>query len=505
VPVVPLPRVVVIGLGPAGSELAPVAALDAIAAIPTRFLRTARHPSASILEGAPTFDRLYETADTFADVYGAIADELVAAAEAEGTVLYAVPGSPFVLERSVRHLLADPRVAVTVIPALSFLDLAYGRLGIDPVEAGIRLVDGHEFAIAAAGERGPLLVAHAHARSVLSEIKLAVDDVRGDVREPSIDGAPALEVVILQRLGLPDEEVTTVPWSELDRSVEPDHLTCLYIPRLAAPVGQELVRFHDVVRRLREECPWDRVQTHDSLTRYAIEEVYELVEAIGGRTDSADPDEAIEEELGDVLLQVFLHSAIAEQEGRFTVADVAAGITEKMVRRHPHVFGTVEVSGAEQVVRNWEEIKAAEKGLEPAGGAVATFASVPGDLPALAYARELSSRASKAGFDWEDGVGALEKVAEELDEVRDAFAEPDEPGGRSALRSELGDLLFAIVNVARHRGVDPESALRTAAAKFRRRVEQCQALAAERGIDTRTAGLEALDALWDEVKAAERA
>ena len=270
-------------------------------------------------------------------------------------MVYAVPGSPYVLERSVRHLLTDERVTVRIVPGLSFLDLAYGRLGIDPVEAGVRLVDGHEFAEAAAGERGPLLVAHAHAPWVLSDIKLAAD------------GSGDEEVVVLQRLGLPDEHVTSVTWADLDRSIEPDHLTCLYVPHLGEPVGHELVRFHAIVRRLREECPWDRQQTHASLTRYAVEEIYELVEAIGEldtERASGDADAALEEELGDVLLQVFLHAAIAEQEGRFSVADVASTITEKMVRRHPHVFGDVAVSGAEHVARNWDAIKAAEKGSD---------------------------------------------------------------------------------------------------------------------------------------------
>ena len=190
----------VVGLGPAGPELVTAAALDA-----HRRSRTAAScgrraiPSAAVVADATTFDHLYEEADTFADVYTAIADELVAPRTSDGAVLYAVPGSPFVLERSVRHLLADPRVDVAVVPGLSFLDLAYARLGIDPVEAGVRLVDGHEFAVAAAGERGPMLVAHAHARSVLSDIKLAVDGAgRRD------------EVVVLQRLGLPDEAVLTV-------------------------------------------------------------------------------------------------------------------------------------------------------------------------------------------------------------------------------------------------------------------------------------------------------
>ena len=184
----------------------------------------------------------------------------------------------------------------------------------------------------------------------------------------------------------PDERVTSVTWADLDRSIEPDHLTCLYVPHLGEPVGHELVRFHGIVRRLREECPWDRQQTHASLTRYAIEEIYELVEAIGALDPdgtAGDADAALEEELGDVLLQVFLHAAIAEQEGRFSVADVASTISEKMVRRHPHVFGDVAVSSAEHVALNWDAIKAAEKGQDAAGS---PLAGVPGALPALAYA-----------------------------------------------------------------------------------------------------------------------
>ena len=266
------------------------------------------------------------------------------------------------------------------------------------------------------------------------------------------------------------------------------------MPHVTEPVGAELVRFHGIVRRLRDECPWDRQQTHQSLTCHAVEEVYELIEAIGRLDGSGATDEALEEELGDVLLQVFLHSAIAEQEGRFSIADVAAGISEKMVRRHPHVFGSTTVSGADQVARNWEAIKAAEKG---GGVGMSSVDGVQGDLPALAYARELSARAAKAGFDWDVPEGTLDKVAEELDEVRDAFDDP------AAVGTEIGDLLFATVNLARHRGVDPEAALRQAAAKFRRRIQACEALAAERDIDTRTASLPVLDALWDEVKATE--
>lgn len=478
------PRVVVIGLGPGPDELATAATLAAVERIPHRYLRTARHPSAGLVPGATSFDDVYEAADDFDAVYRTIVDRLVAAATEHGEVLYAVPGSPLVLERSVRWLRADERVDTEVLAALSFLDLAYDRLGIDPVEARLTLVDAHEFATAAAGQTGPLLVAHTHNRRVLSDVKLAVDD------------EPAEPVTVLQRLGLPDEAVFTVAWADLDRSFEPDHLTAVYVPSLAAPVGGELVRFAEVVARLRRECPWDRKQTHRSLARYAVEETYELVEAIDALGDDGEGDDELTGELGDVLLQVVLHSAIAEQEGRFTLADVARGITEKMVRRHPHVFDDVTVDGADHVIANWEAIKRAERADEPAP--TSALDGVNGHLPALAYARELSSKAAKVGFDWDDPRDTIAKVREELDEVIEAWDDPDH------VADEIGDLLLTVVNMARHRSVDPEVAMRTAAAKFRRRFQACEALAAERGVDLATAGLPALDALWGEVKRAER-
>jgi tetrapyrrole methylase family protein/MazG family protein len=483
------PRVVVVGLGPGSPEHVTGETLSAIERIPHRFLRTRRHPSAQLVPDAVSFDELYESADTFDAVYIELADRLVRAAIDHGEVMYAVPGSPLVLERSVRYLLADERVECTVLPAISFLDVAYARLGIDPVDVGLRLVDGHEFAVAAAGERGPLLVAHTHAQWVLSDIKLAVEDASGDE-----------EVVILQRLGTPDEAITRTTWAELDRTVEPDHLTAIYIPRLATPVGAEYVRFHQLARTLREQCPWDIEQTHRSLIPYLIEETYEVVDALE-RLDPDDPttDEHLVEELGDLLYQIEFHATIAEQQGRFTVADVARGIHDKLVRRHPHVFGPDElgpvvVDGVETVLRNWDEIKRAEKGVS--GAPASVLDGIPGSFPALSYAREVQKRAAKVGFDWPDVDGALAKIAEEAGELAEATstAEPD------AVRDELGDLLFAVVNVARHLGVDPESALRAASQKFRTRFAALETLVRVRGIDFTTAGLGQLDALWEEVK-----
>ena len=463
-------RIVVIGLGPAGPELVTAAALDALDRIPHRYVRTMRHPAASVVKDAVSFDDVYERASTMDGVYEAIVDSLVEAARAHGEVVYAVPGSPSVAERTVallRSRAGADVVEVEVVPAMSFLDLAWSHVG-DPVASGIRLVDGHRFVEEAGGERGPLLVAQCDSVDVLSTVKLAYD------RE-----APS-HAVVLQRLGMPDERVFEVEWADLDRLVVPDHLTSIVIPNGAPAVGAELVRFAEVVRQLREDCPWDRKQTHESLVRYVIEETYEVVEAIA----SGDPG-VLEEELGDLLLQVFLHAAIAAQDGSFTIADVAAGITEKMVRRHPHVFGDVEVADADEVATNWERIKADEK------PAVAhPFDSVPAALPALSYATELSRKAAKVGFEWPDIDGVWDKLDEEVRELR------EDPGSLD----ELGDVLMVVVNLARHLGHDAEGALRVASAKFRRRFDGVVALAEERGIDLSTCGLDALEALWQEVK-----
>ena len=223
------PAVTVVGLGPGGREHVTVETLAAIERIPHRYLRTGRHASADLMPGAVTFDHLYESAQRFEDVYAAIVEALVAAAADYREVLYAVPGSPLVLERSVHSLLADDRVRCDVLPAMSFLDVAWARLGIDPVERAVRLIDGHEFSTGAAGATGALLVAHTHANWVLSDIKLAIDDPSG-----ALDATP---VVLLHALGTPDEAVVHTTWAEMDHTIEADHLTSLYIPSLTTPVG----------------------------------------------------------------------------------------------------------------------------------------------------------------------------------------------------------------------------------------------------------------------------
>jgi tetrapyrrole methylase family protein/MazG family protein len=476
-----MPTVVVVGLGPGDPSLVTSDTLATIQSIPVRFLRTAQHPSAHLVPDATTFDHVYDSADSFSDVYSTIATALADAAHEHETVLYAVPGSPLILERTVALLRTHPNITVRTHAAVSFLDEVWRALNIDPVEAGITLVDGHQFSTAAANNTGPMLVAHTHANWVLSDIKLSIDD-------PD----PTTPVVLLHHLSLPDEQIISTTWADMDHVINADHLTSLYIPQLGTPVGEEMAAFHQLARTLRQECPWDVEQTHQTLVRYLLEETYEVVDAIA-HLDPNDPstDDNLIEELGDVLYQIEFHAAIAEEEGRFSMADVARTAHEKLVARHPHVFGDVVVGSAAEAEANWEAIKSVEKSER-----VGIFDGVVDAAPSLSLAAKVQKRASRVGFDWPDVAGPLAKLQEEFSEVTQAQALND----AVALESEVGDLLFSMVNVARHLDIDPETALRAAVRKFRLRVEAVQSLATERGLSMPDLSLTQLDELWEVVK-----
>ena len=439
----------VVGLGPAGPDLVTAGTLDVIASTPHRFLRTDWHPAASVVPDAVTFDHLYDTADTFDEVYRSIVDELAAAAEAAAasgaSVLYAVPGSPVVAEHTVELLLVDPRVDVVVHPALSFLDLTWVRLGIDPAELGVRVVDGHRYDSEGAGERGPLLVAQCSDRNVLSDIKLSVEDP-GDAT-----------VTILQRLGLDDEVLLEVPWSEMDRSVEPDHLTSLWIPSVPPSAAARVGRLDAVMHRLRDEDPWKAEQTHDSLKKYLLEESYEVLEAIDAYDpDSGDGADELCGELGDLLYQVVFHSAIAEEAGWFSLGDVADAIHDKLVRRHGHVFDPERSDGptpsVDDLVSDWEHGKRAELGRD------SVFDGIPTTLPALARALKV--------------VRKTEAIGAPADPPATS-ARPGQEAGDPA--AQLGEQLFALVQEAQRAGVDPEDALRRATDRRMAQVRQHEA------------------------------
>jgi tetrapyrrole methylase family protein/MazG family protein len=428
------------------------AALDAFATAPRAYVRTARHPAATsmVASGAVALDAHYEQAERFEEVYDAIVETLVAAAAELGWVAYGVPGSPLVAEATVERLREDDRIELVVIPGMSFVDLAWERLGVDPFAVRARTVDAARFASDAAGDRGPLLVAQAWSNALLSDIKVAPEH------------APT-EAVLLHHLGLPDEIVRTVAWEDLDRTLEPDHLTSIWIPVLDEPVASELVRAAEVVRILRTQCPWDAEQTHLSLTRHLLEETYEALEAIDAIGDGSNPDavDHLEEELGDVLCQVLFHATIAAEEGLFNLADVAGRLADKLVHRHPHVFGGADAPAAGDVLERWEQQKVEEKGR---GG---LLEGIPLALPALALAAKYERRSATAGL----GVATTGWNQAALAEAIAQLFSGD--GAR------IGSLLFECAGLAAAIGVDPEDATRRAAAAFRARFEAAEHAAAE--------------------------
>lgn len=429
-----------VGLGPAGPDLCTTATLVAIDEHPHRLVRTVRHPAVSVLgDAVVALDHHYESAASFTAVYAGVVEEVVAAAEVHSQILYAVPGSPMVAEHTVELLLADDRVDVTLVPALSFLDLAWVRLGVDPLDDGVRIVDAHRFPVEAAGERGPLLVAQVDTPAVLADVVAAVVD------------PPDEMVTVLQGLGTADERIVEALWDDLPDVVDPDHLTSLFVPRLAAPIAAEVQRFVDLVAVLRRECPWDSEQTHTTLRPHLLEEAHEVLEALDEFDEvSGEGSGALEEELGDLLFQVVFHARIAADDGRFDLADVTRGIHDKLRHRHPHVFGPesgggpVGVDGSADVVANWDRIKQVEKGRE------SVLDGIPPTLPALAVAQKVVRRA--AGIDVEPDSGDLSLYGLLDDDALDDEA--------------LGDLLLAVAVSAWSAGLDAEDALRGAVGRF---------------------------------------
>lgn len=246
----------------------------------------------------------------------------------------------------------------------------------------------------------------------------------------------------------------------------------------------------DIVRILREPggCPWDMEQTHKSIRENFLEETYEVIEAI-----DTDNKELMQEELGDVLLQVILHSDMARTDGWFNIDDVADGICQKLIIRHPHVFGDVSVSSTDDVLKNWDNIKRQTKKQSNQSEAMA---AIPTVYPALMKAQKVQEKAKKAGFDWREADGAFDKIAEESVELKKAL----EAGCQADIEDELGDLLFSVVNTARFCNCEAETALDKATKKFMKRFTVTEALANEKGIDMKTASIEVLDELWDEAK-----
>lgn len=485
-------EITIIGLGAGDLEQLPLGIYKKLIHTGQCYVRTADHQVIGDLkrEGInfTAFDGIYEKHDQFEDVYEEIAETLLDEAS-NRSVLYAVPGHPMVAEKTVQLLLEKGPalgIAIKLEGGQSFLDPLFQAVRIDPIE-GFQLLDGTDLSPDDLHITQHMIIGQVYDAFSASDVKLTLMEKLPD----------DYEVYIVTAAGSSQEKVTKCALFELDRQMELSNLTSVYVP----PVKDEALRYREfsklrrVIAELRgpDGCPWDKKQTHESLKKYLIEEAYELIDSI----DEGD-DEGMVGELGDVLLQVMLHSQIGEDEGMFTIDDVIEGITAKMIRRHPHVFGDVEVNGEEDVLVNWQKIKEGEKGGE-SKALKSILDGIEKSLPNLLRAEEYQKRAAKVGFDWDEVSEAWKKVREEVQELEEEILSPNRDAER--IKSELGDLFFALVNISRYYDIQAEEAVYKANQKFHQRftyIEECIQRADKKFEDYT---LEELDSYWDEAKA----
>ena len=455
------PRVLVVGLGPGDASLLTAHTSALLATDGPVRLRTSVHPAAPA--GVASYDHLYESLASFADLYPAIVADLVALAREHGEVVYAVPGSPVVAEHTVELLRAVADVDVVVHPAVSVIDVACVALGLDPMSAALRVVDAlSPGQLEAAG--GPALVLQAYAPEVLA---LVADRLPADTA-----------VTVLHHTGLPDARLVRLTAGTLTSFSEADHLTSLYVEDFArAPraVGDLEV----LMTTLRRECPWDQEQTHASLGRHLLEEAYEALDAVDAYADAmtrdVDEDELarlaadVEEELGDLLFQIVFHAQLGREDERFSLTSLATGVHDKLVFRHPHVFGDVTAATSDDVAANWEQLKKAEKQRESVTDGIAT------QLPALTLLAKLRRKATAVGLEPPAGRDQRDRAVTALLKL----VVPDAPASdasSAATDEHWAALLVALGDLAQWCGVDAEALLRWQALDFRARIRATEGL-----------------------------
>ncbi|MGA7834319.1 MAG: MazG nucleotide pyrophosphohydrolase domain-containing protein [Acidimicrobiales bacterium] len=447
----------VVGLGPGDFGDVTQRTIQLIRDSPVVRMRTRVHPSAAHFMDVESYDEFYERAESFDDLYRAIVDDLAAlASHAPGReALYVVPGSPTVAERTVELLREREDVTTVLEPAVSVIDLACAVLGRDPMASGLRVVD----ALASTSDLrgpGPLLILQAYSPEVLASVADRLPD--------------ECEVTVLHHLGLDDQVVTTIPAGQLVTFADADHLTSLWVDGLR-DAGEAMSDLVDFMKRLRAECPWDQEQTHASLTRHLLEEAYETIDALEafdraaarGEVDDALIDH-VEEELGDLLFQIVFHAELGDEEGNFTLATIADGVRDKLIGRHPHVFGDVTVSGAEEVASRWEVLKRDEKGRESVVDGIAW------QLPALTLYTKLLRKAALVDAAVESGETARQRALTAIASLPLKSESVGDAESSSNVDDAWGDAVSALVAAAHSAGVDLEGVLRERSATLREEI-----------------------------------
>lgn len=477
--------ITLLGLGPGAPGQITREAWEVLASASDIWLRTRNH--LALVDVPPSvrlhsFDDVFENTESLEAANSVVVATVLELGRQSQGVIYAVLGHPYfgeatcleVLERAMHE-----RLSVRVVDGLSFIEPTLSALGLNPV-SGLAFWDALSVSRAHVPPfppDSPVLITRLHSKQLASGVKAVLKAI--------YPGSHPISLVHDQETAHPHVENLTL--EEIDLSEQIDALSCLYLGPLEK--GTSVEALQEVVAHLRapEGCPWDREQTHASLRRHLLEETYEAIAAMD--TDEAA---AMREEFGDLLLQIMLNAQIAAELGEFTLNDVAKGIHDKIIERHPHVFGDLKLQSIDSVLSNWERLKERERDNKLEGGGL--LDGVPLALPALSQAQEYQERAARVGFDWPEVQGVLEKVAEEIDEVRSAADHED-------LAAELGDLLFALVNFCRWKDIDAESALRGANNQFKNRFGTIEAGARSRGQRLSDLTLDEMEELWRQAKA----
>ena len=443
------PTVRVVGLGPAGVDLLTQRTTRLLRTSPVVRLRTRIHPAASEFQSIESYDDFYESAASFESLYDAIVDDLVSLASSSpnGEVVYAVPGSPVVAERTVEMLRQRRDVRTICEPAISVIDIVCVALGRDPMASELRIVDALASTAPFRGP-GPLLILQTYAPEIMASV---ADRLSSEV-----------VVTIVHHVGLDDEVIKEVRAAELVLFRQADHLTSLWVDGLRT-TGEAMDDLVDFMRRLRLECPWDQEQTHASLTRHLLEEAYEALDALETlvRLDSGEDVDAavahVEEELGDLLFQIVFHAELGDEESRFNLATIADGVRDKLTGRHPHVFGDTVVSNSNEVAARWESLKRVEKGRDSVTDGIAW------QLPALTLYAKLLRKAALVDLGSSSGDEARARAVDALLSIRFDREVADDAQSSSDVMDAWGDALSALVSMAQWAGVDLEGVLRNRA------------------------------------------
>jgi tetrapyrrole methylase family protein/MazG family protein len=469
--------ITLLGLGPGSPDLLTRQAWQTLSGASEVYLRTRQHPAVSAFPpglALQSFDDLYTRGNSFEDVYAQIVEEVLQLGRRPQGVIYAVPGHPFVAEATAPEIARRARqegLPLRLVEGLSFIEPLVSAIGIDPFPQAV-LVDALVLVslhVPPFPTSAPVIVAQIYSPQVASDVKLTLMALYPDEHP----------VILVHAAGTDHQIIENLPLYQIDRSQHIGLMTALYLPSLGQESGFEA--FMEVIAHLRAPngCPWDREQTPQSLRPSLLEETYEVLAAI----DEDDPS-ALREELGDLMLLIVMLTQIASENGDFDMGGVLAGIHTKIVRRHPHVFGELAVNGTQDVLQNWEKLKAQER-LANGKSEASLLDGIGKTLPALVQAEQYQKRANHVGFDWTEIEGVWRKLQEELGEVRSA---------------EVGDLLLSVVNLARWYHVDPESSLREANLRFRQRFAAIERAARQQGRDLSDLSLDEMETIWQAAK-----